>query len=97
MLTGPALLSYAEVAQKVALATGKAFRFVDVPEALWEQQMLDADAPAALVASFLAYFSGGKAGRMYLNSAASDVLRHPPRSFAQRIMPVCCNSASLGM
>jgi uncharacterized protein YbjT (DUF2867 family) len=43
-LTGPELLSYAEVVQKVAAGTGKPLRFVDVPEATWRQEMLSAGA-----------------------------------------------------
>lgn len=58
-LTGPELLSYAEVVQKVAAGTGKPLRFVDVPEATWRQEMLSAGAALPVVESLLAYFGRG--------------------------------------
>jgi uncharacterized protein YbjT (DUF2867 family) len=80
-LTGPELLSYAEVVQKVAAATGRPLKFVDVPEATWRQELLGAGVPPPAVDSFAHYFAGVKAGRMYLTSTVTELLGRPARSF----------------
>lgn len=80
-LTGPQLLSYAEVVQKVAAATGRPLRFVDVPEATWRQELLGAGAPPPVVDSFARYFAGVKAGRMYVTSTVTELLGRPARTF----------------
>ena len=83
-LTGPALLSFAEVVQKVADITGKPLKYVDVPEAVWRQEMLSAGAPSPVVESLFAYFAGGvKAGRIRMTSTVSELLGHPARTVEQ--------------
>lgn len=83
-LTGPELLSFSEVVQKIAAVTGKPLKYVDVPEATWHQEMLSAGAPPSVVESLLAYFVGGvKAGRLRLTSTVSVLLGHPARTVEQ--------------
>ncbi|MFZ5864221.1 MAG: SDR family oxidoreductase [Nitrospirota bacterium] len=84
-LTGPELLSFAEVVQKVSAVTGKPLKFVDVPEATWRQEMLSAGAPPPVVESVLCYFAEGiKAGRTnHLTSTVAEVLGRPARTLEQ--------------
>ncbi|MBI3561725.1 MAG: SDR family oxidoreductase [Gammaproteobacteria bacterium] len=83
-LTGPELLSFAEVVQKIATVTGKPLKYVDVPEATWREEMLSAGAPPPVVESLLAYFAGGvKAGRIHMTSTVSELLGRPPRALNQ--------------
>ena len=83
-LTGPELLSFAEVVQKIVTITGKPLKFVDVPEATWQEEMLKVGAPPPVVESLLAYFAGGvKAGRIRMTSTVSELLGHPARTVEQ--------------
>ena len=82
-LTGPELLSYAEVVQKIADVTGKPFKFVDVPEAAWRQEMLSAGFPPPMVDTLLVYFASVKAGRWYVTSTVAELLGRPARTFEQ--------------
>ena len=82
--TGPELLSYAEVVQKVAAVTGKPLKFVDVPEAKWREDMLSAGAPLPVVESLLAYFTRGiKAGRIQVRATVPSLLGRPARTLEQ--------------
>nr|MBI3612775.1 SDR family oxidoreductase [Nitrospirota bacterium] len=80
-LTGPELLSYAEVVQKIADVTGKPLKFVDAPEAAWRQEMLSAGFPPPMVDTLLVYFASVKAGRWYVTSTVAELLGRPARSF----------------
>ena len=83
-LTGPELLSFAEVVQKIAAVTGKPLKYVDVPEATWRQEMLSAGAPPPVVESLFAYFVGGvKAGRIRMTSTVAELLGRPARTIEQ--------------
>ena len=84
-LTGPELLSFAELVQKIATVTGKPLKFVDVPEATWRQEMLSAGAPPSVVESVLCYFAEGiKAGRTNrLTSTVAELLGRPARTIEQ--------------
>ena len=84
-LTGPELLSFAEVVQKVSTITGKPLKFVDVPEATWRQQMLSAGAPPPVVESLLCYFAEGiKAGRTnHLTPTVAELLGRPAGTLEQ--------------
>lgn len=80
-LTGPELLSYAEVVQKISATTGKPFKFVDMPEAVWCQEMLDIGFPPPVVDTLLYHFGGVKAGRSYVTSTVAELLGRPARTF----------------
>lgn len=80
-LTGPELLSYAEVVQKVSAMIGKPLQFVDVPEAAWRQEMVNAGFPPPMVDTLLIYFASVKAGRWYVTSTVAELLGRPARTF----------------
>jgi uncharacterized protein YbjT (DUF2867 family) len=82
-LTGPELLSFSVVVQKVAAVTGRPLRFVDVPEEAWRKEMLDAGAPLSVVESVGGYFAGVRAGRLPVTSTVADLLGRPARTFEQ--------------
>lgn len=82
-LTGPELLSYAEVVQKIADVTGKPLKFVDVPEAAWRQEMLSAGLPPFMVDTLLFHFAAVKAGRWSVTSTVAELLGRPARTFEQ--------------
>lgn len=82
-LTGPELLSYAEVVQKIADVTGKPLKFVNVPEAAWRQEILRAGFPPPMVDTLLIYFASVKAGRWYATSTVTELLGRPARTFEQ--------------
>jgi len=82
-LTGPELLNYAEVVQIIATVTGKPLKYVDVPEAVWRQEMLSAGAPPFVVASMLSYFAGVRAGRLHITSTVPELLGRPAHSYEQ--------------
>lgn len=83
-LTGPELLSFAEVVQKIVTITGKPLKFVDVPEATWQEEMLKVGAPPPVVESLLAYFAGGvKAGRIHMTSTVNELLGRPALTLDQ--------------
>ncbi|MBI3609660.1 MAG: SDR family oxidoreductase [Nitrospirae bacterium] len=82
-LTGPEMLSYAEVVQKISAVTGKPSKFVDVPEATWRQEMQSAGFPPPMVDTLLAYFASVKAGRWYATSTVAELLGRPARTFEQ--------------
>lgn len=82
-LTGPELLSYAEVVQIIADVTGKPLKYVDVPEAAWRQTMLSVGAPSFVVESFLSYLAGVKAGQLRVTTTVPELLGRPARSYKQ--------------
>lgn len=80
-LTGPELLSYAEIMQKIAAATGTPRKFVDVSEEMARQDLLTAGLPPPMVDTLLCYFAGVKVGRSYVTSTVPDLLGRPARTF----------------
>lgn len=80
-LTGPELLSGAELVHKVSAVTGKPLKFVDVPEAAWRQGMIDAGFPQPMVTTLLIYFSSVKAGLWYVTPTVAELLGRPARTF----------------
>jgi len=81
-ITGPEFLTYAEMIRKVAIATGKPVAYVDTPEATVREGMLAAGINPEMVNSFMQYFSGVKAGKIYPpTTVADEVLGRPPRTF----------------
>lgn len=81
-LTGPELLSYAEMVQKMSAAIGKPLKYADVPEATAREGMLATGVPPTLADSMLRYFAGVKAGQIYPpTGTVADVLGRPARTF----------------
>lgn len=81
-LTGPELMSYAEMVQKMAAVIGRPLKFVDVPEAMAREGMLADGLPLALADSLLSYFAGVRAGKIYPPiSTVADLLGRPAHTF----------------
>jgi uncharacterized protein YbjT (DUF2867 family) len=80
-LTGPELLSFAEIVNKVAAATGRRLKFVDVPEDATRQSMLTAGSPPPMVDTLMCYYAAVKAGRWSVTSTVADILGRPARTF----------------
>lgn len=80
-LTGPELISYAEVVQTIADVIGKPLKFVNVPEAAWRQEMLNAGFPPPMVDTLLVYFTSVRAGRWYVTSTVTEILGRPGHTF----------------
>jgi uncharacterized protein YbjT (DUF2867 family) len=73
-LTGPQLLSYREVVEKISRALGRPLTYNDVPATTWSKEMVAAGAPAPLVESLVAYFGGVRDGLMYATTTVADLL-----------------------
>ncbi len=84
-LTGPEILSYAEVVQKVSSATGKSLKYVDVPKDEWRNQMLGGGVPPVFVDTLLAHFAAVRDGKWNLTSTVSDLLGRPAHTFDEWI------------
>jgi len=83
-LTGPELLSYIEVAQIISEASGRAIRFVDIPEDAARQAMLGAHMPEWLVNVLLELNAWTKAGGSdEITSTVQDVLGRPAHTFRE--------------
>lgn len=81
-LTGPEMLSYDEMVQKMAAAIGKPLKFMDVPEATAREGMLATGLPSAQADSMLRYFAGVKAGKIYPpTSTVAELLGRPAHTF----------------
>jgi len=80
-LTGPELLSYAQMMEKISAVTGRPLRHVDVTEAETRDWMLADGFPRLFVDSLLLHFAAVKAGRITLASGVEDVLGRRARTF----------------
>ena len=81
-ITGPDHLSYAEMVQKIAVATGTAVKLVDVPSAAARDGMVAAGVPVTQADGLMAYFKGVRDGSIYPpTSTIAELLGRPPRSF----------------
>jgi uncharacterized protein YbjT (DUF2867 family) len=81
-LTGPERLSYAEAVRKMAAATGKDLRLIDVPRETARAGLIAAGVPSAQADTLLGYFDGVRAGKIYPpTTTISELLGRPPRSF----------------
>lgn len=81
-ITGAEDLSYAQCAEKISAAAGKAIVYRNIPEDTLQQGLLAAGIPAPIAESFLAFFSGVRSGKIFPpTSAVADLLGRRPRSF----------------
>jgi uncharacterized protein YbjT (DUF2867 family) len=80
-LTGRERLSYAEMAQKIATATGIPVVYVDVTEDDARRIFRDDGVPPDFIDFVLAHFAGVKAGKMTLETDLTDVLGRAPSTF----------------
>jgi uncharacterized protein YbjT (DUF2867 family) len=81
VLTGPELLSYAEMTAKASAVLDRPLRYVAVSEAAARERMLEAGFMPPFADSVLGHFAAVRAGRAYLTSTVADLLGRPPRSF----------------
>ncbi len=82
VLTGPAALTFDEVAQKLSAAAGRPIRYVPVPPSAALDGMLKAGMPsweAQALTELYGVFAAGKAAGV--TSTIRDVLHRPPRTF----------------
>ena len=83
-LTGPEALANAAIAQALGAATGRAIRYVDVPESQARRAMLDAGLPPWLIQVILELYAMSKAGAASRVSVDVErVLSRAPTSFAE--------------
>jgi uncharacterized protein YbjT (DUF2867 family) len=81
-ISGSESLDFGQVAKKLAAATGRAVRFVDITEEAARDGMLAMGVPVPVTDSMLSYFAGVKGEKNYApTSTVSDVLGRPARSF----------------
>ncbi len=81
-ITGPEALAGADLAQKLAKATGKAIRYMDVSPDQAKKEMLAAGWPEWLAASMTALFGVFATGRAAaISPIVEELTGYPPRSF----------------
>jgi uncharacterized protein YbjT (DUF2867 family) len=83
-LTGPAAITYDDVARDLERATGRPVRFVDVPDDAARADMLDAGLPAELAGFLVGLFAELRAGICAeTNDAVRSLTGRDPRPFAE--------------
>jgi uncharacterized protein YbjT (DUF2867 family) len=92
-LTGPELLSFRDLVDKLAAFTGASLAYVDVPDAAALEGMLSAGMPPRQAEAALTYFAEVKAGKMVVQPTVAEVLGRPARSFDDWLR---ANAAALG-
>jgi uncharacterized protein YbjT (DUF2867 family) len=80
-LTGPELLSFQEMVDKLSAFTGAPLVYVDVPEAAALEGMLSAGMPPKQAEAAVVFFAEVKAGKMVVQPTVAEVLGRPARSF----------------
>jgi len=81
-ITGPEALSGADLAQKLAKATGKAIRYLDVPPDQAKKEMLAGGWPEWLATSMTALYGVFATGHAAsISPIVKDLTGYPPRSF----------------
>jgi uncharacterized protein YbjT (DUF2867 family) len=81
-LTGPAAFTIAEAARVIGEVTGRAIRYVDVPEAAAEKAMLDQGMPGWMVSAMMELHGIDKAGyAAVVTDAVQTITGQPPVSF----------------
>jgi uncharacterized protein YbjT (DUF2867 family) len=80
-LTGPDLLSNAEMADRMSAATGISIRHADLTETEARERFLADGFPPGFADSVVRHFAAVKAGKMHLTSGIPDLLGRPARSF----------------
>jgi uncharacterized protein YbjT (DUF2867 family) len=83
-LTGPAALTFGDMARQLSDAVGRTITFIDVPPESMRAALVDLGVPAwqadGLVEEFAMYRRGEAAG---IEPGIRDALDRPPRSFAE--------------
>ncbi|MBI3581310.1 MAG: NmrA family NAD(P)-binding protein [Nitrospinae bacterium] len=83
-LTGPEILGVADVARVISAATGREFKYVDVPAEAARAGMIQHGVPAWYADSLLELYAGAKAGyAARLTDTVEKILGRKPRTFQQ--------------
>jgi uncharacterized protein YbjT (DUF2867 family) len=83
-LTGPAALTIDDVATALTEASGRAIRYVDVPEATARKTMLDMGVPAWLADALMELHAVEKqGGKAFVTTTVLELIGRPPRSFVE--------------
>ena len=83
-LTGPAPLSFGDVADELSRTTGKPVEFVHVPPEYARKQLLALGLPRWLAEDMLVLCASVREGYgVDVSTAVADVTRRPPRTFAE--------------
>jgi uncharacterized protein YbjT (DUF2867 family) len=93
-LTGPELLSFQEIVDKLAAFTGASLIYVDVPAAVALEGMLNAGMPADQAEAAVRFFAEVRAGKMVVQPTVTEVLGRRARSFDDWLRG---NAAALGI
>jgi uncharacterized protein YbjT (DUF2867 family) len=80
-LTGPDLLTYAEMVEAISTTINRPLRFVDVPPAEFRQAMLSFGAPEPVADALVQFFTAVKEGRMRPSPDFARLMGRPPRWF----------------
>jgi uncharacterized protein YbjT (DUF2867 family) len=91
-LSGPELLSFQQMIDKLAAFTGAKLAFVDTPAEAALDGLIKGGVPPKQAEALLVYFSLIKAGRMTVEPATAEVLGRPARRFDDWI---AANAAAL--
>ncbi len=82
-LTGPAAITYAQVADELSAATGSRIEFVDVPDEAARQAMIEAGLPELVAGQVVAVFARLRQGACEQVTATVEALTgRRPRDFA---------------
>jgi uncharacterized protein YbjT (DUF2867 family) len=81
VITGPELLSQADMMARASVILGRSLSFVDISEAESRERMLGAGVPTPFVDSLLGHFAAIKAGRATVTSTVAELTGRPARRF----------------
>jgi uncharacterized protein YbjT (DUF2867 family) len=80
-LTGPELLGFQEMIDKLSAFTGRSLVYVDVPAAAALEGMVGSGVPPRQAEAVVKFFAEVKAGKMVIEPTVSEVLGRPARRF----------------
>ena len=92
-LTGPELLGFGELTERLAAFTGASLVYVDVPEAAAREGLISAGILPEHAEVIMRYFSAMREGRMTVLPTVAEVLGRPARRFDDWLQ---ANAAELG-
>jgi uncharacterized protein YbjT (DUF2867 family) len=82
-LTGPRAITYAEIARDLTEASGRTVEYVNIPDEVARQGMLDAGFPPVLAEFLITLYSALRGGLgEAVNDTVEQLIGRPPRSFA---------------